>query len=283
MAMGIDVGRGARRFQLPGSQTIGEGWVNDPRQAYNFSKAGITPQDTGELEGVHGEGVTGAQPGLGPSAAIGGLKSAMGGYGGGSGGVDEAPGTSLMRRLTATPDMASRYGIIANPEDVAARSTILQHQADDASTPAYQKELEREDVQSRAGGALTALKAQMAGPNQDQMDLESERAAQRLDLPWAAHNRYSAQQDLLERMKTQYLDPEALRAGAAGDTADATLAGHQATAQASQVDAAIRGLASAFESESKARTAGSPTMSDIDYRNLFQRLTKISHQEDVKK
>lgn len=268
----MDVGRGARRFGLPNGMTIGEGWVNDPRQAYDFSKAGIVPQDTGELEGVHGEGVTGAVPGLSSGgAAMAGLRAAMGR--GGAGGEDD-PGASLMRRLTSSPATAAEHGLIDDPETVAARNAALQHQYGDIANPktGVQSELEREDIQSRAGTAMSALKAQIAGPNEDALDLQSERAAQRLDLPWAAHNRYYANQDLLDKLRTQYLEPEQLKSETAGYTADAALAGHQATAGASESDAALKALSSLIENAVRSQGAGGTAIDDPTLKALMAQL-----------
>lgn len=210
-------------------------------------------------------------------SALGGLRTAMGGG-------DEAPGAGLMRRLTASPDVASQYGLIADPETLAATNAATRHQAEEISNPkpAITGELEREDIQNRAAGALQGLKSQFTGQDEHLLDVQSERAAERRNLPWAAHNLYEDRQAQQQARETQFLQPEMLRAASVGDTADAAMAGHQATAAAAQKDAAIRGLASAFEAESKARAGGHQTISDPDYFNLYQRLTQIQHQ-DVKK
>lgn len=234
-----DVGRGARRFALPGGMTIGEGWVNDPRQAYNFAKAGIRPQATGDLEGVHGEGVAGAVSSL---SAFNGLRSAMG-MGGGGGESDDAPGAGLVRRLTSSPAIASKYGLIANPDDVAARSTILQRQAAPPKTGA-QSELDTEDVMGRRALALLHLKETMVGREQDVADTESERGAARLGLPEMARrkglDRTYAQQDEAQKFE---------QAGtlAAGKN-QAEIAKAQIDAEAKQRESQIRGLTDVMNS-----------------------------------
>lgn len=268
----IDVGRGARRFALPGGMTVGEGWVNDPRQAYNFSKAGIAPQDTGELEGVHGEGVAGAVPGLGGGPrqpALSGLRSAMGG------GDDDAPGASLMRRLTATPASAATHGLIEDPETVAARNAAMQRGYAAPDDPA-KTELRREDIQHRGAFAMQGLRESLADRNANSEDYDSERAQERLTLPFAQHNRANAQSDLLSKLEKQYLEPEAVRSETAGYTADATLAGHQATAHATESSAALRALSALIDSSVKSQSGGSGAIDDATLKaQIAQLLQRI--------
>jgi hypothetical protein len=233
--------------------TVGEGWVNDPRQAYNFSKAGITPKDTGELEGMHGEGVAGAQPGL-SGGVWDGLRAAMSPGGSRGSGGDEAPGASLVRRITSTPANAAAHGLIASPEDVAARSAILQRQAQ-APRPAYQQELEREDIAARSGQAVQTLKESLMGRQRDVADFESETKAERENLPWAAHNRYRTQQDLLERTGAQNV-PAILKSEA--DQYIAELQAQVKAGQISQAQAAaeMKSLNDLMESGVKAQVGG---------------------------
>lgn len=261
MAM-LDRGRGARRFALPGGMTVGEGWVNDPQQAYGFSKAGITPEDTGEYEGMHGEGVAGSRPGLSP--AMSGLRSLVGGGGGGS---DEAPGASLMRRLTSSPAAAAAHGLIDDPNTVAARNAALQRGYASPRT-GVQQELDTEDLMTRRGLAMQGLRENLVGREQNVADVESERGAMRHRLPEMAHLRQEDTDNLLTRLRTQYSDPEALRAEAAGYTAESNLAGRRATAGATQKDASLKALTALLGEMTKGQGAGSGAFKDEDLQDL---------------
>lgn len=250
-----DVGRGSRRFALPNGHTIGEGWVNDPRQAYQFGKAGIVPQDTGELEGMHGEGVRGSVAGLGPSRAqaFNGLKSVMN--------PDEGSGGPDRDSLR----MLSRYGLVGDPETVAAENQAKQRAATAIPKLGYQRELEQEDTNTRAALAKQSLIEMMSGRQEDTKDYESERGQERLTLPFAAHNRYNDAEQKSRQIDLQYNEPERLRgvqamalegakaeaarsvaelnAQAAGDRNQTTVLGHLATAPNSSLDPAQRDAA----------------------------------------
>lgn len=266
--MGImDVGRGTRRMKLSNGLRVGEGWTNDPRVSYELSKNGVTAEHEGEYEGTHGEGVAGSRPGL-SGGAMGGLRAAMGRenhdqYGGGS---------SLTDRITSSPAMAVKYGLLEDPD------VVMHRNAEALKTPktGVQQELDREDIQTRSAMSMQGLREAL-GPRENALaDTNSERGFERKHLPWAAHDRAESNADLLSKIEKQYLEPAALKSESDAYTAEAGLAGRQATAGASQRDSALKALTELLGNGVKAQGAGSKAFGDTDLQDLRDLILAMS-------